>query len=285
MFKICYAEEFDKDFIRWTGNLLRRFLADGRAGIVSQKCKPDLMLASIWRKHGFPKGLPVALISNENWQLFPPRHRLSQYRAVIGIYPPPQHLYALECSRPLSFIQYPYEAVHFHLSIDSLLELRETRLQSAKSKFCCFVVSNTVGDLASRRSEVFARINAYQKVDSAGSVLNNTGYLAPRGPDFLDWIAQYKFMICLENSKTSGYITEKALQASLAGTVPIYDGGGVEVFNSGAFVDCSRPDYLSRLAGLDNDTHEYEIMQSQALYSVRPSVQSFEEKFAALFLH
>ena len=35
---------------------------------------------------------------------------------------------------------------------------------------------------------------------------------------------KYKFVICFENSKTNGYVTEKIFNAFLAGAVPIYDG-------------------------------------------------------------
>jgi hypothetical protein len=35
---------------------------------------------------------------------------------------------------------------------------------------------------------------------------------------------QYKFVLCFENSKTHGYITEKIFNAFLAKTIPIYDG-------------------------------------------------------------
>lgn len=284
MLKICYAEERDKDFIRWTGNLLRSLLADGRVAIVRQKDRPDLMLASIWRRHKFPPGLPVALVTNENWQVFPPHFALRRYQAVIGVCPPPSYLWGDGPPGPLPFIPYPYEAVHFDLPIDTLFGLRERRLQVPKTRYCCFVVSNNVGELAKRRQEVFQQINARGPVDSAGSVLNNTGYRAPRGADFLDWIAQYKFMICLENSKAPGYVTEKALQASLAGTIPIYDGGGLELFNGDAIVDASAPDYLAELARLDDDPREYQRRRRLDLYRTPPSLRAFEAGFAGLLL-
>ena len=284
MLRICYCEEDDQEFIRWTGNLLRSFLADGRGGIVRQRDKPDLMLASIWRRHKFPQGLPVALVTNENWQIFPPHFALRRYKAVIGVCPPPPYLWGDGPPGPLPFIQYPYEAVHFDVPIDMLFELRERRLQIPKSRFCCFVVSNNVGELAQRRQQVFQEINARKPVDAAGSVLNNTGYHAPRGAEFLDWIAQYKFMICLENSKAPAYVTEKALQASLAGAIPIYDGGGLELFNSDAIVDASAPDYLAELARLDNDPREYEQRQRLELYKTRPCLRTFEDGLARLLL-
>lgn len=68
-----------------------------------------------------------------------------------------------------------------------------------KTKFCCFVISNDVdGDLSNRRIELFQNINKWKTVDSAGGVLNNTGYKAPRGIDFLRWMSQYRYMICID---------------------------------------------------------------------------------------
>lgn len=284
MLRICYCEEGDQDFIRWTGNLLRGFVAAGRIAVVRQKDKPDLMLTSIWRRHRFPRALPVVLVTNENWQVFPPHFALRRYKAVIGVCPPPKYYWGDGPSEPLPFIPYPYEAAHFDEPLAQLFALRERRLQIPKSGFCCFVVSNTRGDLAQRRLEVFEQINVWRKVDSAGAIHNNTGYRAPRGAAFLDWIARYQFMICLENSKAPGYITEKALQAWLAGAVPIYDGGGIEAFNQNAFVGTSGPDYLAELQRLVGDPHAYQQRQSQELYRTRPSLRAFENRFAEILL-
>src|SRR5262245_57743000 len=74
--KICFSEEGDSDFIRWVSNLLRTFLDEGSVTFVKRSNSPDLMLASVWRKHEFPPGLPVILVSNECWSLFKPHAQL-----------------------------------------------------------------------------------------------------------------------------------------------------------------------------------------------------------------
>jgi hypothetical protein len=284
MLKVCYAEEKDRDFIRWTGNLLRSFLDTGRVRIVRQRDQPQLMLASIWRPHKFPANVPVVLVSNENWQVYPPHFRLRRYKAVLGVCPPPTYYWGDGPAGPLPFIQFPYEAVHFDEPIAALYAQRERRMQMPKSGFCCFVVSNTVGDMASTRLEVFQRINAWQRVDSAGAQLNNTGYRAPRGVAFLDWISKYRFMICLENSNAPGYVTEKALQASLAGALPIYGGGGSALFNRDAIVDAGAADFPAELQRLASDANEYQRRRSLDLYRHRPSLAHFEARFAAMLL-
>ena len=284
MVRVCYAEEKDRDFIRWTGNLLRSFLDSGRVGIVRQRDKPELMLASIWRPHRFQADVPVVLVSNENWQVYPPHFRLRRYKAVLGVCPPPDYYWGDGPAGPLPFIQFPYEAVHFDEPIAALYAQRAQRIQAPKRGFCCFVVSNTVGDMAQRRLEVFQQVNAWQRVDSAGAQWNNTGYRAPRGVPFLDWISQYRYMICIENSSTPGYVTEKALQASLAGTMPIYAGGGLAQFNRDAIVDAAAADFPAELQRLESDANEYQRRRSLELYVQRPSLADFEKRFDALLL-
>lgn len=284
MLRIAYFEEQDLDFIRWTGNLLRTFLIDGRAQVVGARDRPDLFLASIWRRHRFPSQAPVVLVSNENWRLYPSHYPLERYAGVIATHAPSPEHHPYHAPDRGHFISYPYEAVHFDLAIEHLYALRASRLVSGRTRFCCFVVSNTVGELSARRHELFTRIHAYQRVDSAGAVLNNTGYRAPRGLAYLDWLAQYRFVISIENSEAPGYVSEKALQASLAGAIPIYQGSGRSLFNPEAFLDATDEDLIGQLARLDSNPEEYRRRQQAELYRVRPTLREFEQRFAERFL-
>ncbi len=75
-----------------------------------------------------------------------------------------------------------------------------------KTKFCLFVVTNGKGLV---RNEFFKKLNSVRKVDSCGSFMNNTGIFAPRDVEsYLNFISQYKFMICFENAKQDYYLTE-----------------------------------------------------------------------------
>src|SRR5207253_4240211 len=130
-----------------------------------------------------------------------------------------------------------------------------------KTRFCCFVVSGIIGQLAADRIALFQRIDSWKRVHSAGRLLNNVNSLAPRGVEFLHWISKFRYMICLENTKEPNYITEKPFQPWFAGTVPIYDGGCVEQLNQGAIVSLasvSSADVLSQLAALEADADLYE---------------------------
>ena len=94
---------------------------------------------------------------------------------------------------------------------------------SLKKKFCCIVVSaQDQGFGCFLRENFFRKLSQYKQVDSAGKCFNNTGYFAPEGDDYFDWISQYKFMITFENSFGHGYVTEKIFNGFKGGAVPIY---------------------------------------------------------------
>lgn len=87
-----------------------------------------------------------------------------------------------------------------------------------KSKFCAFIV--TLPSNFSPRDEFFKKLCNYKKVDSDGRHLNNIrGSIGDRYNDFtkskIEWLKNYKFNICFENSYHLGYITEKIFQAFL----------------------------------------------------------------------
>jgi len=100
-----------------------------------------------------------------------------------------------------------------------------------KTRFCDFIVSN--GKANEKRDIFFELLNKYKKVDSGGKYKNNLGYNIL---DKFKFQSECKFSISFENSSTSGYVTEKLIQASGAKTIPIYWGDptlGRPIINSG----------------------------------------------------
>lgn len=88
-----------------------------------------------------------------------------------------------------------------------------------KPRFCNFVVSNGGGNPIRRLA--FERLSAYKRVDSGGRYLNNIGGAVK---DKFAFQRECKFSLCFENTSTSGYLTEKLIQAAAAQTIPIYFG-------------------------------------------------------------
>lgn len=272
--RVCYSQEDDADFIRWSCNLLRRFLEEGSVLVVRQHERPDLMLTGIWKPHLFPD-IPVVLVCNENWaNTQPPCYPLERYLAVLAITAPPA---------PCNFIPFPYAAVHFDAPIGWLYENRHRALATPKTRFCCFVSSSMLGDMTTRRRQLARDLQALGPVDCAGAVDNNTGYLAPRGLEFLNWISSYRYMICMENSWAEGYLTEKPLQAWLGGAAPIYDGAAKASLNPGAYIDAAN-DPVAIIRRLESDPAAYRAMQQTPLTKEPFSLDEFEQQFRAKVL-
>ena len=97
-----------------------------------------------------------------------------------------------------------------------------------KKKFCAFVVTNPCQPV---RNNAFKWLNTYKSVDSAGRLYNTMGDslfagLGGGGGELrkLEFLKDYKFCLCYENSSSPGYTTEKLLHAKAAGCIPVYWG-------------------------------------------------------------
>ena len=72
--------------------------------------------------------------------------------------------------------------------------------------------------------------------------------------DFFDYISQYKFVICGENSDMEQYITEKIFHGYLSNTIPIYWGTkyAKTIFHPNSFIYLENTDQQSYLNLLNN---------------------------------
>lgn len=283
--KFAYAEN-DPEFERWSGNLFRKLIENGTMKRVEITEDPDMLfvISSTLRRKPevLHSKIPLVLISNEAWNNFYPPCGPERFKAILGCCPFPGNY--------PTFIQFPYYAVHFDEDLETLLSMRLAFLQKPKTKFCCFVASNDfIGSIDGmfKRMDIFDELNAQKSVDAAGHVRNNTGYLAPK-TKYLEWISDYKFMICLENTKINPeYLTEKPFQAWFAGTVPIYDGSAAHMLNRSAFVDASASveQIINEVLRLDADSFTYELIRhTQLTYDIRKkfSLEQFHSKFLTL---
>ena len=143
------------------------------------------------------------------------------------------------------------------------------RLQSKRvinnipSKFCCFIVSNPRCNI---RNRMFHILNNYKRVDSCGSYCNNIGrrLTAPWWSEaYLNYIKQYKFIICFENSIFDS--SEKLVNAYLSETIPIYWGSDniKNMFNPESMIfledgtENSFRTVIDRVIELDNNDEKY----------------------------
>ena len=144
---------------------------------------------------------------------------------------------------------------------------------SIKNKFCSFVVSN---GSAPERNKFFEILTQYKHVDSSGKFKNNTGYLPPDFDTlpYFQFISQYKFSICFENSHIDNYFTEKLVNAYMGKAIPIYWGCPQvpDFINLKAIIYI--PEYTQehvekafhRIIELDNDPIKYKEVYEQPLF-------------------
>lgn len=93
-----------------------------------------------------------------------------------------------------------------------------------RKKNICLVASHDKNGI---RAEIMDGLASDHTIDSGGSFRNNTSELKIKFKDNkLQFLKQYNFNICPENSDSPGYVTEKLFQAIQAGCIPIYWGSG-----------------------------------------------------------
>ncbi|GAA9544142.1 glycosyltransferase family 10 [Helicobacter pylori] len=102
-----------------------------------------------------------------------------------------------------------------------------------KRGFASFVANNANAPI---RNAFYEALNAIEPVAGGGSVKNTLGYKVKNKNEFL---SQYKFNLCFENSQGYGYVTEKILDAYFSHTIPIYWGSPsvAKDFNPKSFVN------------------------------------------------
>jgi hypothetical protein len=149
---------------------------------------------------------------------------------------------------------------------------RKTRpFNENKRGFCSFIVSNPG---CQTRNNMFHVLSKYKQVTSAGNVFRNTNYEVPYERDtLLQYINEFKFMICFENVSKPCYLTEKLHNAWVGGAIPIYWGctNVTKWLNPKAFLyleDDSIESMIAlvhRVMELDNDHNKYMEMYNQPL--------------------
>lgn len=136
-----------------------------------------------------------------------------------------------------------------------------------KQYFCAFLYWRR----HEHREALYHAISKYKQVDALGRSCGKEHKVYDRRTyssrvTFYDLSVEkyipYKFVICCENTRLKGYVTENIVNARLANAVPIYLGApdiSDHVYPE-AFIDASKPGYLDEIKRLDNDPVAYLAM-------------------------
>ncbi|WRA85451.1 fucosyltransferase [Helicobacter pylori] len=122
---------------------------------------------------------------------------------------------------------------HFKENHPNLCALINNEIDPLKRGFASFIASNPNAPI---RNAFYDALNSIEPVTGGGSVKNTLGYNVKNKSEFL---SQYKFNLCFENSQGYGYVTEKIIDAYFSHTIPIYWGSPsvAKDFNPKSFVN------------------------------------------------
>ena len=192
-------------------------------------------------------------------------------------------------SRPsVPFMYYPFYALSFfersaNVTGQQLIKPPSFDAQSilcTKTKFCAFMYRYDVDF----RVQLYDDINRYRPVDALGKSRNQN----PKIPTdraqstYMDNAVEkyrpYKFVICCENKRYPGYVTEKIVNSMLANAIPIYYGAPdiAQHFNPKSFIDIgsfpSRDAAIEYIRKVDQDDNLYcSILQEPWYHNNTPS--------------
>jgi GR25 family glycosyltransferase involved in LPS biosynthesis len=161
------------------------------------------------------------------------------------------------------------------LPIDRVTTPVPTEISSHQTNFCAFVVTNPLNPI---RNDSFFWLSRYKEVHSAGRLFNNVGDviyagLGGGGGELKkhEFLKNYKFSLCYENSSAEGYTTEKLLHAKAAGCIPIYWGDPkvARDFNSSGFLNAqsvaNSEELIELVRSIDENPEKYRAMYNEPL--------------------
>jgi len=175
----------------------------------------------------------------------------------------------------------------FNLTNKNFSEIRQKVIHSPmRTKFCAGVISN-IGWTDGFRRLFYKELNKYKEIGMGGLYHNNVG-----GPvrNKIKFLTNYKFSLAMENTKADGYITEKIIDAFLAGNIPIYYGNYMieEYINPKAFIlikgEEDMMEKIEYIKKIDNDDKLYKsILREKVL--INDNIQNDSAKGRIEFLN
>ena len=135
--------------------------------------------------------------------------------------------------------------------------------------FCSLIIGNPVQN----RLDLAGALSSYKAVYGYGSVFNN-----PFSGSKMQLLKNFKFNICFENTSSAGYITEKLLQAKVAGCIPLYFGHASvkDDFNERSFLnynDFSETEkFLDLVKSTDSDKSKFLKIAREPLFDRPPNL-------------
>lgn len=149
----------------------------------------------------------------------------------------------------------------------------QSRIDIVPQKNICAVISNSN---CPKRNYFLDRLEKRIRIDYAGNFRNNIPKIPGdfNSDEILNFYSQYKFVICLENTKQETYITEKIINGFLAKTIPIYWGSDsiCDYFNEERFINVTNlietniDEAINKIISIINNDNEYLKMVNNQIF-------------------
>jgi hypothetical protein len=198
-----------------------------------------------------------------------------------------------------SFMYYPFYVLSFFersSNISGQHLIKPPQYSAAdqlrrKTKFCAFMYSYDVDF----RVKLFDDISSYKRVDALGKSRNPNPHASDdrKSKQFMDSAVNkykpYKFVICCENKRHPGYVTEKIINAMLADSIPIYYGASdiSSHFNPKSFIDigsfATRQQAIDYIKRVDQDDVLYCSILKEPWFTNNTPTKFFDSSYVAQF--
>jgi hypothetical protein len=258
--------------------------------VIVDDINPDIVFHSVYSKNHMKYDMNrhiKILYTGENYR---PRFEESHYSLSFD-YTNDKRNYRLPLwALILNWFDRPYNPNRDHAYLHNIDQFLNKKIWN-KDKFCAFVVSNPN---AQERINFARKVNQYKNIDCPGRVFTNVNPILGRGDQIekVEFLRDYKFNICFENSSNPGYCTEKIIHSMFMNSLPIYWGDPLvyKDFNKDSFLNLndfeSEEHLIQRIIEIDNDDKIYKEIINQPWFIdnkipdfIKPeSVLSFFEK-------
>jgi len=155
-------------------------------------------------------------------------------------------------------------------------QLLKPKNKHSKTKFCCLLTNNDTAFKGIGYPRFLEFSHAHNLVtESRGNAFRNMPPIGDNGYDEkskLEYIQDFKFNLCYDNSENRGWITEKMIHPMSVGVIPIYWGAvdAAEEFNEEAFIHVRQFDNLDKLhekvLEIHNNDDMFYSIQTQPIF-------------------
>ena len=140
--------------------------------------------------------------------------------------------------------------------------------KSKKNKFASLIASH---DASNIRTQMYDKISKIDNISCPSKLFHNDDTLKQDfNNDKIEYLKDFKFNICPENTISDGYVTEKLFDAFKAGCIPIYNGDEnieLDLVNKNALLffkkDEDNTELIKEIEKLHKDDKLFDSFQNQ----------------------